>query len=664
MIRFLQTPGPFKKVILGGLMLLVCVFMVITLIPGFGSTGDLFGSGSDERGVLAKVAGEPVTTAEVQRYAHNLLQQQYPRGGPEVTYLLPLANRQAAEQLINQKAMDAEAHRIGLHVTDQEVGDELQHGEYADTFFPGGKFVGQDTYEAMIERADMTVPQFEQSVKEQILRQKLMTLVTGAVTVSDADVHKEFEDKNTKVKFDYAFFTKDDVLKTIHPAEAELQAFYNQNKQVYANSIPEQRKVAYVVLDEQSIASQIPVSDDDVRSYYDQHRDQYVTPEQVNVSQILIKAPLPGPDGKIDQKAKEADRNKAEDVLKQLKAGGNFAQLAKKYSEDPSSKNGGSIGWVEHGGFPVADVDKAAFSLAKGATSDVIDAGYAFVILHIDDKKPAEVKSLDEVKSQILGLIQQEKAAQVADDKAQALLASARGSSLEKASSAQGLQVVTTGFVDRSSSLPGIGSAPSFMDAVFNATAKAPPEEAQVPSGFAIFQVVDVKPAATPTFEAIRSQVEEQFKNQRVAGLLPQKAQELSDRAKAEHDLKKAAKELGATFKSSDFVLPSGQVPDIGSMTGSAAEAFTLQPGQISGPVISDNNAAVLEVTDRQPPPEQDFAAKKDEIRNSLMQTRQQELFGLFLSNLRDQMEKSGKIKINQNEYKALTKMQTGEQGE
>jgi len=660
MIRFLQTPGPIKKIIFGGLLVLLSLAMLVYLIPSGGPTG----SGTTQRGVLAEVGGENVTTIEVQRAARNMIEQQYPHGGPQVAYLTPLANRQAAEQLINQHAMDAEARRLGLHVSDQELSDELQHGSYADTFFPGGKFIGQEAYQAMIERANMTIPQFEQSVKQGILRQKLLALVTGGVTVSDADVHKDFEDKNTKIKFDYAFFTKDDVLKSIHPADAELRAFYDQNKQMYANSIPEQRKIAYVVLDQQNIASKIPVSDDELRAYYDQHRDQYVTAEQVSVSQILIKTPLPGPDGKVDQKAADAARAKADDVLKQLKAGGDFAQLAKKYSEDPSAKNGGSVGWIQHGGFPVADVDKAAFSLAKGATSDVINAGYAFVILHVDDKKPAHVSPLDEVKAQIEPLIQQQKAGQVADDQAQKLLSAARDGGLDKAAASQGLQVVTTDFVSRSSSLPGIGNAPSFMEAVFSTDPKSPPDEAQAPAGYAIFKVLDVKPAATPTFEAIRSQVEEQFKNQQVATLLPQRAKELSDKAIAERDLKKAAKELGATFKSSDFVLPNGQVPDIGSMQGPAAVAFSLPQGKISEPINTENTAAVIQVTDRQPPAEQDFAAKKDEARKGLLEAKQQELFGLFMTNLRDTMQKAGNIKINQEEYKALTKMQTGEPGE
>jgi peptidyl-prolyl cis-trans isomerase D len=160
--------------------------------------------------------------------------------------------------------------------------------------------------------------------------------------------------------------------------------------------------------------------------------------------------------------------------------------------------------------------------------------------------------------------------------------------------------------------------------------------------------------------------VETEFKNERAGTLLTQKTQELSDRAKADHDLKKAAKELGATMKSSDFVLPEGQVPDIGSMSsGAAAAAFALKPGEISGPIDNDNTGAVLAILERVAPTDQDFTAKKDQIRDALVQNKEAELFGLFMANLHERMEKSGKIKINEQEMKSLTKQQAGgEEGE
>jgi peptidyl-prolyl cis-trans isomerase D len=102
-------------------------------------------------------------------------------------------------------------------------------------------------------------------------------------------------------------------------------------------------------------------------------------------------------------------------------------------------------------------------------------------------------------------------------------------------------------------------------------------------------------------------------------------------------------------------------VPDIGSMTGQASVAFTMKPGEISGPIMSGGGGAVLELIDHQQPSEAEFAAKRDEIRDQLLQSKQQQIFGLFISNLRDQMEKSGKIKINQDELKALTRTGTEE---
>ncbi|SPE44932.1 PpiC-type peptidyl-prolyl cis-trans isomerase [Candidatus Sulfotelmatobacter sp. SbA7] len=660
MIRFLQTPGPFKKVILGGLLTIICVFMVITLVPGFGST-DFFGTGGPAKGVVATVAGNDITSLEVQREAQQMVQQQFPRGGAQVAMLMPYFASQAAEQLISRSAIVAEAQRLGLHATDEDVRDELQHGRYAPVFFPEGKFIGQAAYEERLQQASLTVPQFEQGVKDDILLEKLRNLVAGSALVTDAEVHEKFVKDNTKVKFDYAVLRKEDILKTLHPAEAELKAYYDQHKASYANSIPEKRKIKYALLDSAKVQAGILVSHQELAAYYDQHRDEYRVPEQVNVRQILVKTPLPDADGKVDAKGVEAARTKGEDALQQLKAGAKFEDVAKKYSDDPSGKTGGSIGWVKRGGFPVAEVDKAAFSLAKGANSDLISAGYAFVILHVDDKQDAHAKTLDEVKDQIEPVIKAQKASQAADAQATALLSQARSAGLDKAATARGLQVVTTDFIGRGDSLPGIGNAAQLMGAVFNAAEKSPPDELALPQGFVIYELLAIKPPATPSFEDIRARVENEFKESRATALLTQKTQELSDRAKSEHDLKKAAKELGATVKTSDLVLPDGQVPDLGALSGPASVAFTLKAGEISGPIDTNSSGAVLSVLERQVPSDQDYAAKKDQIRDSLRQNKQQELFGLFVTNLRQQMEKSGKIKINQQELKSLTRRQGGD---
>jgi peptidyl-prolyl cis-trans isomerase D len=665
MIRFLQTPGPFKKVVLSGILLVFCGAMVITLIPGGLGITDSLGA-TPGKGVVATVSGEPITAPEVQRAAVQLVQQQYPQMASQAQMLVPMFARQAAQQLIDRKALLAEARRFGLRATDEEIRDELQKNpNLAPVFFPNGVFIGEDKYEQLLQSHELTVPLFEQEVRDEILSNKLRNLIGGGAVVTDADIRQAFDKQETKIKFDYAVLTKDSILKEIHPSDVELKAYYDRNKQLYNNSIPEKRKISYVLVDTGKIAAETAVTLPDLQAYYAQHRDDFREPEQVNIRQIVIKNPLPGPDGKTDQKGIDDARRKAEDILKQLKAGGNFADLAKKESQDTTAKDGGSLGWVQRGSFPSPEMEKAAFALPKGGSSDVVNAGYASVILHVDDKQAARMKSVDDVKGQIEPVLKQQKAGNTAEAEANALLTQARGEGLDKAAAAKGLQVVTTDFVGRNDSLPGIGTSQPFMEAVFGQPEKSPPDEAPLPQGFAVFQVQAVKPASTPSFEEIRSRVESEFKNERSNQLLTQKTRELSDRARAGHDLKKAAKELGATMKSSDFVLPDAQVPDVGAMSGPASVAFTLNPGEISGPLMSGTTGVVLAILEKQAPSDQDFAAKKDQVRDSLLQNKQSELFGLFVTNLRDRMTKSGKIKINDNEMKGLTKAQgAGDEGE
>jgi len=641
------------------MLVIICASMAITLIPG--GIGSSLGIGAPPAGVLASIGDQTVTVPEVQREAKAMIRQQFPKGGPQASMLLPYFASQAAEQLINEKALVAEAHRMGLRVSDDELRDELQHGQLGAMLFPDGKFVGQEEYENFVQRNDLTVPQFEGLEKDFIIVRKLRALVSSSAFVGDTEVRDEFNRRNTKVKFEYAVITQADILKGLHPTDEELKAFYERNKATYNNSIPEKRQIKYVVVDNAKIAAATTVTDQDLQSYYDQHREEYRVPEQVKVSHILIKTPLPAPGAKEDEKAVADARAKAEGVLKEVKAGGDFAKLAEKYSDDPgSAKSGGDLGWIGRGR-TVPEFEKAAFSLGKGQTSDLVKSSYGFHIIRVEDKQEAHLKTLAEVKSEIEEKVKQEKAARATETAANSLLSQARTEGFDKSAAAKGQAAVTTEFFSRTDHLPGLAANPQFMDAVFNEADKAPPDVAQVPQGYVVFQLLAIKPPATPTFEEIRSRLQNEFKNERAAFLLQQKTQELSDRAKAAHDLKKAAKDLGATVKASDLVPPDGQVPDIGSMS-SASAIFSLKPGEISGPITAGGNGVVAQLLEKQIPTDQEFAAKKDEIRQSLLEAKQNDLFGLFVANLRKDMEKSHRLKVNQEEMKNLTR-QGGQEG-
>jgi peptidyl-prolyl cis-trans isomerase D len=663
MIRFLQTQGPTKKIILSGILLVICGAMVITFIPG-GLTSDL--TGQPGAGVVAKVAGTSITSDEVRQSARQIAQQQAQRYGEMAQRIMPFlinqATQQAANQLIMRQALLVEAEKMGLHVTPDEVREDLQHGRYAATFFPGGKFIGETQYEDMLEQANLTPTKFEDSVGKDILFSKLQALIGGGASVSDSEIRNQFIKENSKVKFDYAVLKQDDLRKGLHPTDTELKAYYDGHKASYANSIPEKRKVKYAVIDASKAAAGVAVSTADLQSYYNNHRDQYRLPEQVKVSHIWVKMPLPGADGKIDDKQVAEAQHRADDLLKQLQSGAKFEDVAKKYSEDPGSANvGGSLGWIGKGQTS-AEFEKVAFSLPKGQVSGVVKSSDGFHIIRIDDKQEAHMKTLDEVKAQIEPILKQQKAQQAAQRQAETMLGQARAQGLDAAAAADKVPVITSEFFGRNDALPGLGSAPQFMDAVFTAAAKSPADMAATSQGFVVYQLLDIKPASTPSFEEIRTRVDSEFKNEQAGILLSQKTAELSDRAKASHDLKKAARELGGTVKTSDFVLPDGQVPDVGSMTGQASVVFNMKPGDISGPIVGEQDGIVIALLEKQEPTEADFAAKRDDIRDALLRSKREELFGLFASNLREQMEKSGKIKINQDELKALTR-NPGEEG-
>jgi peptidyl-prolyl cis-trans isomerase D len=653
MIRFLQTPGPIKKVVLGGLLVVICAAMVIVLVPG-GILGDAFGFQSDlGKNVLAKVGSEEISVTEVQQQARTMGRQQFPRGLPDA--IMPFLIQRAADNLITQRAMLVEAQRLGLSVSNPELQDELQHGQFASELFPNGTFIGDQAYDDFVSQFNMSVPQFEQAMKDQLLRQKLMDMISGTVIASNNELEQQFEKDNTKVKFQYAVLTTDQLKKQIHPSEAELKAFYEKNKQTYVNSIPEQRKVRYILIDTGKLAAEVKVTPDDLQRYYNEHMDEYRVPEQVEVRHILIKTPPPGPDGKVDPKAVEAAKQKAEDVLKQVHAGADFAKLAEKDSQDTASaKNGGSLGWIQRGQ-TVPEFEKVAFSLPKGSTSGIVQTSYGFHIIHVDDKQDAHLKPLSEVAAQITPLIAQDKATQSAQNLADSVESAARSQGMEKAAAQNKLQVTSTDFVSRNDALPGMGPAPEFMDAIFSATQNAPPDLTNLKQGYVIYQVTAVKPPQTPTFEQIRARVESEFVNQQASAMLGQKTQELSDRARALHDLKKAAKEEGATLKTSDQVTRKDQVPDVGAMSGTASAVFSMKPGEISGPINTGTSGAVLSLLDRQAPSPADFQKQRDEVREQVLQQKRNQLLELFVANLREQMEKNGKIQINQQVLKQLT---------
>ena len=274
----------------------------------------------------------------------------------------------------------------------------------------------------------------------------------------------------------------------------------------------------------------------------------------MKVSHILIKTPLAGADGKVDEKGVAEAQKRAEDVLKQLKAGAKFEDLAKKYSEDPgSAKEGGSLGWIGKGR-TVPEFEKAAFSLPKGQISDLVKSSYGFHIIRVDDKQEAHMKTLDEVKGRDRA---HPEAAEGAGDRAEAggrFAGAGKDAGVGCRRGGEGRAGCNFGLLQPQGYGTGIRAGAAVHGRSVHGSGKVAAEMAATSQGFAVFQLLAVKPPRRRLSMRFARAWRSNSRASARTFCLSQKTQELSDRAKSEHDLKKAAKELGATVKTSDFV--------------------------------------------------------------------------------------------------------------
>ena len=642
MIRILQQDSRATKIIFALIIGAAIVTMVITLVPGIFDNGDasnpsIFAT-VHSPGIIGRIVGETTTikTEDVQRAAQQQMQQQQL---PD--FYLQFVMQRAGQLQVERAVLAHEADHLGLSVSDDDLRQYLQHGPYAEYIFPGGTFIGQEQYINFVESAfHLPITQFETEVKSDIELQRLQALVTGGVSVSDNAVRAEYLQSGTKVKFDYAVIAGSDIKASINPSDADLQAFFTANAARYANAIPETRKIEFFNFGTSSLPGGLPtVSDADAQAYYNAHLDQYKTPEQVKTRHILI-AVAKGADAKADAAAKA----KAEDVLKQLKAGASFGDLAKKYSDDPGSKDqGGELPMIATSSLDPAYA-QAAMALNPGQTSGLVRSSFGYHIIQTEAKDTAHVKSFAEVKASIVEQLQTQKSAAAAQNYAAQLAAEAQKNGLEKAAAAHNLHVTTTDYVAKDGIIPSLADSTALLTDAFNAVKGAAPQSASTGEGYAIFQVEDIKPAHAPDFATYKSHILDDYRTQKTPELLNAQLIKLSDLARKLGDLHKAAAEMKLTVKSSDLVGRDAQVTDIGSLTGAASVVFTMPVGGISGPINEGVNGAVLELTDRQEPTPQDIAQHFDATRETLLNQQRQEAFSVFVDSLMNRYEKAGAI--------------------
>src|SRR5580698_6870795 len=634
MIRLLQKDSRLMKWMFAVIIGFAAVTMVITLVPGIfdnasANDASVFAT-VKEPGPFGRAFGEstPIRTVEVNQMAARQLQQQHL---PEqfMPYLVP----RAGQILVQRAILKHEADRMNLQVSDDDLRNELRTGVFAQYLFPQGNYIGDDAYINFVSTAfgnQLSRAEFESQVKSDMELNRLQALITGGVTVSDAAVREAYKTSGTKVKFDYVVISSDDLRKSINPSDADLQTFFKSNAARYASAVPESRKIEYVAFDSSNLPGGKPqVSDADVLAYYNAHKDQYEVKEQVKTRHILIAVPA-GADAKTDAAAK----GKAEDLLKQIKAGGSFADLAAKNSDDPGSKTqGGELPMIPTSGLDPAYA-KAAMALNPGQTSDVVKSQFGYHIIQTEQKEPAHTKPVAEVKAEIVPILEQQRAGAAEQTFAATLAADAKKNGMDKAAASKGLHVVTTDYLAKDGVIAGLADGAGLLTQAFVVVKGADPASVSTGDGFAVFQVLDIKPAHAPEFAAYKDHILNDYRDQQVPELLNSQLKKLDDRAKVLNDLKKAAAEMNIPLKTSELVGKDGQVPDLGAMGGPGSVAFTLPVGGISGPINAGRAGVVLSVLEKQEPTADDIAKNFAQTREQLLNAQHEEIFRVYIGNL------------------------------
>jgi peptidyl-prolyl cis-trans isomerase D len=625
------------RILLGVVVLLLGGSMLLYLVPQTPGTGEA--SSTD---IVAKVGDETVSAAEVRQQLSEIEQRnQVPK------QLESLYARQILNQLIFQKEMEYEAKRLGIRVSEQEQADRIR--QFVPTAYNGDTFVGRDRYATEVQnRFQMSVPVFEELIRQGLLQDKFKKLVTDGVSVGPSELQDEFKYKNEKVKLDYAFIKPEDLEAKITPDEAEIKAAYEKNRSRY--QIPEKRVVRYGLVDLNQLRQTAQVSDDELKAQYQQNIQQYEVANRVHVEHVLLMTV-----GKTDAEVEEI-RQKAEDVLKQAKKGAKFEDLAKKYSEDPGTKDkGGDLGWITQGQ-TVPEFEKTAFTLDKGKISDLVKTQYGFHIIKVLDKETAHTKPFEEVKDSIKTPLLLAKADRLASDQADQLSAAIRRSnkvSLDDLAKQFHLSVGETRPVTAVDPILELGNSKEAKDAIFRLHQDELSLPIRTDRGYIILTVKQIQPTHPGSLEEVRDKIVTELKQQKSMELARTKAEDLAKRVKAGEKFDVAAKSLGLEPKTSDLLARNGSIS--GAVSGKqVAAAFQLKSGDVGAPLNVGANWFVYRVAEKQEPNQADFERQKKELTDQVLQSKRTMAFEAFRTSLETRLKQEGKLQIMSDKMKGF----------
>ncbi|HWC97051.1 MAG TPA: peptidyl-prolyl cis-trans isomerase [Candidatus Sulfopaludibacter sp.] len=631
------------RILLGALLCVVALSMLTYLIPTYGQ-----GNTSSSDSVIATVGSESVTLLDMQKIIQGTMRNRQLPPGTLVTFI-----PQMVQEAITDRALAYEAAQMGFQVSDADVASVIR--QTIPNLFPDGKFVGRETYAAMLAQQDMSIEEFESDLKRQVLVNRLREVAVEGTVVTPQEIEAEYKKKNEKIKIQYAKLVTDKFKAEATPSMAEIQQFYQANAARY--TMPEKKNLAILLADQTKMAATLTPSDTELQAIYNANKQQFQMPERVQVVHVLVnnQGKSPAEDAKL--------KAKADDILKQIRSGGNVTELVKKYSDDPGKVENNGEYWVQQDSGLVPEFKAAAFRLKPGE-SEVVKTTYGYHVMKVLKHEDAHLKTFEEAKSDLATQWKTQRVAammQQISDKVQADLQK-DPQHPEAVAAKYNMQLVRADNVTPGASVPEIGVNNDFDQSIGGLKQGEVSQPVALPGNkLALAVVTAIVPSRLQTFDEAKDAIKESMISTRVNRLVQTKAGDLLAKAKSMGgDLAQAAKAMGLEVKTSEEFGRTGTVEGLGTATY-LQDGFRTPDGGVFGPINVPDGEVVAKVLSHSAPDMAGLDAQRSEIRDELKSQKARDRNMLFEAGIRDQLIKSGKLKVNQQMLQRLiSNYQTG----
>jgi len=557
-------------------------FLAVTFFGGFGILSYRMRGKSGSQGqfaggeTLALVNGEPITRAQFYNLRSRTLTQlreQYQGDISESLFESLDLKSKIMDQLVEQMLLDQKAQELGIQVSVKEIQEQI--ARVPDFLDSTGKF-DRRRYALTLNRMGYPEESFENEIRKSIAINKLIYLVGQGVTLAKGEARERYIFENEKIQLGYLSWDPEEYAQKAVPSEEEIREYYDSHPEVF--DLSETRRIGVVHWRIRDDEKKMSATTAELKEYYEKSKDRYQVPgsqEEVRASHILL---MVKPDASESERAEV--RKKMEGIREDaLKPGADFAGLARQYSEDAGSREGGGdLGFFPHGRL-IKEFEDVAFSLPKGAVSEVIETSFGYHILKVTDIKPVEYESFEKVKKAIKEEVIRNKAHALAEQEAEEVAQEVQeGKTLEEAAAAQGEKVFKTEFFEKGEhDVPGI---PDSMQVTEQAFFLKPGQTSDVISGLDdlyVIRVDEVQPAHQASLAESRDRIIRMITPEIKVKRTQEMARKYLERLKAGQSEKKIAKQAKVAWKSTPwFPRSAATIPDLGYSEDLKAQAFQL----------------------------------------------------------------------------------------